>query len=139
GKIVHTIRMVSPLSLTKRVFIVVPLWQGQNRPTVSCEDDGSGSSLRYSVSGRGRDEALACEQLGDLGQSGVDERDDDIGGAEVVSGDRTAMGRDIVLERAECGPHGFLVAGVDGRSEEHTSELQSRFDLVCRLLLEKKV
>src|SRR5207249_11520657 len=30
--------------------------------------------------------------------------------------------------------------GLDGacRSEEHTSELQSRFDLVCRLLLEKK-
>src|SRR5207249_5050214 len=26
----------------------------------------------------------------------------------------------------------------EGRSEEHTSELQSRFDLVCRLLLEKK-
>src|SRR5699024_12819417 len=26
----------------------------------------------------------------------------------------------------------------DTRSEEHTSELQSRFDLVCRLLLEKK-
>src|SRR5699024_12232864 len=30
------------------------------------------------------------------------------------------------------GVHGIL------RSEEHTSELQSRFDLVCRLLLEKK-
>src|SRR5699024_11239234 len=31
-------------------------------------------------------------------------------------------------------------AELDGwnRSEEHTSELQSRFDLVCRLLLEKK-
>src|SRR5699024_11832967 len=27
---------------------------------------------------------------------------------------------------------------VRGRSEEHTSELQSRFDIVCRLLLEKK-
>src|SRR5699024_11224980 len=27
---------------------------------------------------------------------------------------------------------------LDDRSEEHTSELQSRFDLVCRLLLEKK-
>src|SRR5437868_9037355 len=27
---------------------------------------------------------------------------------------------------------------VGWRSEEHTSELQSRFDLVCRLLLEKK-
>src|SRR2546422_7774561 len=29
-------------------------------------------------------------------------------------------------------------AGDDGRSEEHTSELQSRLHLVCRLLLEKK-
>src|SRR5206468_10640536 len=29
-------------------------------------------------------------------------------------------------------------AKVQGRSEEHTSELQSRSDLVCRLLLEKK-
>src|SRR3712207_7026824 len=29
-------------------------------------------------------------------------------------------------------------AGVDDRSEEHTSELQSRQYLVCRLLLEKK-
>src|SRR5687768_18038937 len=29
-------------------------------------------------------------------------------------------------------------AGGDGRSEEHTSELQSRLHLVCRLLLEKK-
>src|SRR5699024_12205026 len=27
---------------------------------------------------------------------------------------------------------------IKNRSEEHTSELQSRFDLVCRLLLEKK-
>src|SRR5699024_12628225 len=27
---------------------------------------------------------------------------------------------------------------LENRSEEHTSELQSRFDLVCRLLLEKK-
>src|SRR2546430_12913680 len=30
------------------------------------------------------------------------------------------------------------VAGVPGRSEEHTSELQSQSNLVCRLLLEKK-
>src|SRR5438094_5633949 len=29
-------------------------------------------------------------------------------------------------------------AGTAGRSEEHTSELQSPYDLVCRLLLEKK-
>src|SRR5207249_10503109 len=31
-----------------------------------------------------------------------------------------------------------LEGPVGRRSEEHTSELQSRFDLVCRLLLEKK-
>src|SRR5207247_4522818 len=32
------------------------------------------------------------------------------------------------------------IAGLaDQRSEEHTSELQSRVDLVCRLLLEKKI
>src|SRR5699024_12650584 len=32
----------------------------------------------------------------------------------------------------------FLHINIKNRSEEHTSELQSRFDLVCRLLLEKK-
>src|SRR5690349_22906600 len=45
---------------------------------------------------------------------------------------------------ARCGALGGREAaalGADppgGRSEEHTSELQSRRDLVCRLLLEKK-
>src|SRR5699024_11329605 len=34
--------------------------------------------------------------------------------------------------------HSILVHPAEIRSEEHTSELQSRFDLVCRLLLEKK-
>src|SRR5438105_6203774 len=34
--------------------------------------------------------------------------------------------------------HGIGKAVGDERSEEHTSELQSRVDLVCRLLLEKK-
>src|SRR2546429_9967157 len=33
---------------------------------------------------------------------------------------------------------GALVVALGGRSEEHTSELQSRLHLVCRLLLEKK-
>src|SRR3989449_6505553 len=37
----------------------------------------------------------------------------------------------------ECVEHGFE-ARVGPRSEEHTSELQSRLHLVCRLLLEKK-
>src|SRR3712207_8978582 len=39
------------------------------------------------------------------------------------------------LARAEIGRR---IRPVPGRSEEHTSELQSRQYLVCRLLLEKK-
>src|SRR2546421_7028407 len=41
----------------------------------------------------------------------------------------------------EIRDHGLLAGSPPGlfeRSEEHTSELQSRSDLVCRLLLEKK-
>src|SRR5699024_11340389 len=34
--------------------------------------------------------------------------------------------------------YGMICSKRELRSEEHTSELQSRFDLVCRLLLEKK-
>src|SRR5699024_12205236 len=37
---------------------------------------------------------------------------------------------------SDAGSGSVFAFGV--RSEEHTSELQSRFDLVCRLLLEKK-
>src|SRR5256886_11959186 len=33
---------------------------------------------------------------------------------------------------------GLYAFGMNGRSEEHTSELQSQSNLVCRLLLEKK-
>src|SRR5207249_9825109 len=35
------------------------------------------------------------------------------------------------------GAIGVWATTIGSRSEEHTSELQSRFDLVCRLLLEK--
>src|SRR5207253_7082096 len=35
-------------------------------------------------------------------------------------------------------PSRYAIADVEHRSEEHTSELQSRGHLVCRLLLEKK-
>src|SRR5699024_11992974 len=39
---------------------------------------------------------------------------------------------DMIALLKICHPFTYL------RSEEHTSELQSRFDLVCRLLLEEK-
>src|SRR5262249_6779208 len=43
-----------------------------------------------------------------------------------------------VTERARISHIGLSVPDVDARSEEHTSELQSLTNLVCRLLLEKK-
>src|SRR5437868_8629371 len=51
----------------------------------------------------------------------------------VTSGYRIVLTYNLLLK-------GDTVASAAGpaRSEEHTSELQSRFDLVCRLLLEKK-
>src|SRR5207249_11420499 len=72
-----------------------------------------------------------------------------------VESDADQVARLVHLDRVprpeaaeECGreppearrPNGERGRPVDGRprSEEHTSELQSRFDLVCRLLLEKK-
>src|SRR2546428_1406125 len=47
----------------------------------------------------------------------------------LITGSSRGIGRGIALELAGIGYD---------RSEEHTSELQSRSDLVCRLLLEKK-
>src|SRR2546421_5370470 len=47
---------------------------------------------------------------------------------------RNREGRQAVLIKALD----QLAHSVSARSEEHTSELQSRSDLVCRLLLEKK-
>src|SRR5205809_6232742 len=45
----------------------------------------------------------------------------------------------LLPERTLTGPaFQSLAAGLVRRSEEHTSELQSRLHLVCRLLLEKK-
>src|SRR5437867_8692852 len=46
----------------------------------------------------------------------------------------------LAASEPTCGWIGGVQATVQGedRSEEHTSELQSPYDLVCRLLLEKK-
>src|SRR2546421_5083037 len=51
-------------------------------------------------------------------------------GDYIVSMIATSNENDMVLSVTE--------GGFGKRSEEHTSELQSRSDLVCRLLLEKK-
>src|SRR5207249_7964518 len=83
------------------------------------------------------------------------------GATEIVVSDSHGNGESLLVEEfpkdvriVRSWPrHGSMMAGLDAsfdgalfvgyhasttRSEEHTSELQSRFDLVCRLLLEKK-
>src|SRR3712207_7345816 len=46
--------------------------------------------------------------------------------------------RDVGPHAGRCGHQPYVLDAVVPRSEEHTSELQSRQYLVCRLLLEKK-
>src|SRR5688572_31892217 len=45
---------------------------------------------------------------------------------------------DRVRRAQRLGEKTSILAGLEARSEEHTSELQSQSNLVCRLLLEKK-
>src|SRR5260370_37759379 len=50
----------------------------------------------------------------------------------------TAESEFSMINPAPTGTVGPLTVGQATRSEEHTSELQSHLNLVCRLLLEKK-
>src|SRR5256886_9236469 len=45
---------------------------------------------------------------------------------------------DLLCGFAQTSIQLFIFRAIAGRSEEHTSELQSQSNLVCRLLLEKK-
>src|SRR5438034_8227160 len=51
-------------------------------------------------------------------------------------GQRNDFERGVPLGSGRCGD--YIYRKLSPRSEEHTSELQSHSDLVCRLLLEKK-
>src|SRR3712207_8845293 len=67
-------------------------------------------------------------------QDGVGPRDP--GGVRVWRGLRDPAHRGLLADRDA--DHGAPLGRRGPRSEEHTSELQSRQYLVCRLLLEKK-
>src|SRR5207249_12036076 len=83
-----------------------------------------------------------------LFRSLLDRFDERIALRRVADIQHLADGGDLLRSRlARCSADHFRAlpgqlgcdrtAESDRRSEEHTSELQSRFDLVCRLLLEK--
>src|SRR5207249_10510417 len=71
-------------------------------------------------------------------------RSSDLGIADLIQSSHKPANLHPVCDRGDfvaAGPWCHVPAATKSprsRSEEHTSELQSRFDLVCRLLLEKK-
>src|SRR5437773_8147387 len=88
----------------------------------------------------------------DLGKTFIDRHALLLTGGDVYGFDAVAGIRRFLLEKKLASPTGggkmpgimgtniydLGFADALGRSEEHTSELQSHHDLVCRLLLEKK-
>src|SRR3712207_8754225 len=80
----------------------------------------SPDGLDDGVQGR---EAVAADELVDVGQ-----------GRSHAAG----LGREARRRHPRVDPHDPVREAREPRSEEHTSELQSRQYLVCRLLLEKK-
>src|SRR2546428_9584639 len=79
------------------------------------------------------DPELRFRALYDLGVLGLREAVTDSANRDAHLADAERAYREALLLQ----PHSFP-AKWNLRSEEHTSELQSRSDLVCRLLLEKK-
>src|SRR5689334_23472877 len=74
------------------------------------------------------------EQVGNCGLHGPR-----IGRVATVHAKAAAVrGQLLDVEDAEAGRFEDPADRAERRSEEHTSELQSQFHLVCRLLLEKK-
>src|SRR3712207_7942638 len=82
----------------------------------------------YTTLFRSREGARARVQGEALCRRQVEGRPEVVAGADV----------DVIPLEVDLDEVGRRVAGQPTRSEEHTSELQSRQYLVCRLLLEKK-
>src|SRR3712207_8722712 len=59
-------------------------------------------------------------------------------GPDAYGGTRAGFSASTTINRNDFGVDIQMPMDGGGRSEEHTSELQSRQYLVCRLLLEKK-
>src|SRR5699024_11718600 len=81
------------------------------------------------------------DKSGHLIKQLLEKEQHEVVGHQITKDDKVLIGQmiDEITERNDV--EIVLLTGGTGiskRSEEHTSELQSRFDLVCRLLLEKK-
>src|SRR5437868_9158474 len=90
--------------------------------------------LRYLLS-------FPTRRSSDLFEDGLQLRDF-VNVRDIVQANLLAMessgGDGMALNVGSGEPVSVRQVAMEIRSEEHTSELQSRFDLVCRLLLEKR-
>src|SRR5207248_5371879 len=93
-------------------------------PPLPCQDLAWPALLRFALAGRGVKAAAFAHALPEP---------------------FPLLGRHMLPAFGHAIRHAFFhtavesgAAGMPARSEEHTSELQSPYDLVCRLLLEKK-
>src|SRR5436190_12288496 len=80
----------------------------------------------------------SCEEVVDDLEKELNDCESQIGVLETKLTERDSLVEDLNKKITE---HDSLMANLNkklARSEEHTSELQSHSDLVCRLLLEKK-
>src|SRR5690606_40387748 len=105
---------------------------------VEAEIDIAGRPLR----GRGRDRRDANHGLGLEGRRSGAGRDGELPGRRREDRPRQTLSRlELHIEVTRTRNVSTLLQSIStrpARSEEHTSELQSRENLVCRLLLEKK-
>src|SRR5207247_5449738 len=87
---------------------------------------------RYKIAGKVITKAAGLTQLAELRKSS------DVVILEAAGGSGFGAPRERPLEVVQRDLTEGYITPRGLRSEEHTSELQSRVDLVCRLLLEKK-
>src|SRR5207249_7046149 len=96
-----------------------------------------GRSVTAATSGRARRDSPGTSIRHEAARDGRTPYGPATLGATAPLGAGAAINRHRYVHRPPIGRLPPIDAGAT-RSEEHTSELQSRFDLVCRLLLEKK-
>src|SRR5205809_8002555 len=92
------------------------------------------SSIYFKWTGALQDpHSFPTRRSSDLAESGMS------GSTVLIVDDEQTLARSAKAFLADHGYEAEVAAsGEKARSEEHTSELQSRLHLVCRLLLEKK-
>src|SRR2546422_2372520 len=102
-------------------------------------DDESGAVLAYLARGLHADVALLSLTRGEGGQNDLGpEQAPQLGLIRTQELLAATRGYGVRLYFTRAKDFGYSKTPEETRSEEHTSELQSRLHLVCRLLLEKK-